>query len=175
MDSFWGFDLDPKRFQLWIPLMIFGKCRVDHIFDMGPKIGIMVRESANVGFGWLVVIENLSWLKQSSTRSFEWRPKGISHSLYVPWSLWYFWLGPNPNLVSDPNWIWSRNQIRFGLGTKSDLVSEPNPIWSRNQIRFGLGPNSDLVSDPTRIWSRTQLRFGLGPKPILVKPNPIWS
>ena len=67
------------------------------------------------------------------------------------------------DLVSEPNPIWSQNQIRFGLGTKSDLVSEPNPIWSRNQIPFGLGTKFDLVSDPTRIWSRTQLGFGLGP------------
>ena len=116
----------------------------------------MVRDmSANISFGWLVVIGNLSWLQQSSTRSFEWRPKGISHSLYVPWSLWYFWLGPNPNcswtqtdLVLDPNPIWSRTQIRFGLGTKSDLVLEPSRIWSWSQLGFGLGPNSDLVLDP---------------------------
>ena len=129
----------------------------------------MVRDmSANICFGWLVVIGNLSWLQQSSTRSFEWRPKGISHSLYVPWSLWYSWLGPNPNcswtqtdLVLDPNPIWSRIQIRFGLEPISDLVSEPNPIWSWSQVGFGLGANSDLVSDPTRIWSRTQI--------------PIWS
>ena len=59
---------------------------------------------------------------------------------YDPWT--------KSDLVSEPNPIWSRNQIRFGLGTKSDLVSEPNPIWSRNQLGFGLGANLDLVSDP---------------------------
>ena len=80
------------------------------------------------------------------------------------------------DLVSEPNPIWSQNQIRFGLGTKSDLVSEPNPIWSRNQIPFGLGTKFHLVSEPNSIQSRTQHGFGLGPNSDLVSDSTrIWS